>query len=71
MGDFKARMGKIIDKIVTFGIVMLVGSTLANEMNKQLPKELQINFRKIFIQALLFGLICGTIGFLISSIMFA
>ena len=64
-------MRNIVDKIVAFGIVMLVGSSLVKEMNKQLPKELQINFKRIFLQALLFGLICGLIGFFISSLMFA
>ncbi len=51
----KAYLGNVI----AFFIVLLAGSSIAEEINKQLPPELKINFKKIFLEALLFSLIIG------------
>jgi len=58
----------ILNKIITSGIVLLVGYSLSREINKQLPEELKINFRKIILEALLFGVLVGVITFVILNI---
>lgn len=62
-------MNKIIERIITFGIILLVGSTIAKEMEKQLPKELRINYKKIILQAIIFGITIGLISYFIASIL--
>jgi len=59
------KVEKYLGNAIGFFIVLLVGSSVAKEINKQLPPELKINFKKIFLQALLFGLLCGAITYLI------
>ena len=59
------KVEKYLGNVIAFFIVLLVGSSVAKEINKQLPPELKINFKKIFLEALLFALIIGGLTYLI------
>jgi len=58
-----------IDKIIIFFIVLLVGFTIANEIEKLLPKELRPNYKKIFLEALAFAIILGFLIFIILKLL--
>jgi len=62
------KLNKYITNAITFFIVIMVGSLIAKEINKQLPRELRINQWKILIQALLFSLLIGLITYLILNV---
>lgn len=49
-------------------IIIYVGSVIADEMNKQLPKELKINQKKIFLEAFFYSLIIGGTTYLVLNI---
>jgi len=59
------KVEKYLGNAVAFFIILLVGLSVAKEINKQLPSELKINFKKIFLEALLFALIIGGLTYLI------
>lgn len=61
------KIEKYLGNAIAFFIVLLVGSSVAKEINKQLPPELKISFNKIFLEALIFGLLCGALTYLILS----
>ena len=62
------KLNKYITNAITFFIVIMVGSLVAKEINKQLPRELRINQWKILLQALLFSLLIGLITYLILNV---
>jgi phosphate/sulfate permease len=59
------KVEKYLGNVIAFFIVLLVGSSIAKEINKQLPPEFKISFKKIFFEALLFALIIGALTYLI------
>ena len=59
------KVEKYLGNAIAFFIVLLVGWSVAEEINKQLSPELKINSKKIFLEALLFGLIVGALTYLI------
>jgi len=61
----KEKIGKYFGNAIAFFIVILVGSSVAKEINKQLPAELKINFKKIFLEALFFALVIGILTYFI------
>jgi len=61
------KVEKYLGNGIAFFIVLLVGSTIAKEINKQLPPEFKISYMKIFLEALLFSLIVGGLTYLVLS----
>jgi len=58
------KVEKYLGSAIAFFTVLLVGSPIAKEINKQLPPEFKINLKKIFLETLLFGLLCGALTYL-------
>ena len=56
---------KYLKNVIPFFLVLLVGSSIAKEINKQLPPELKINSNKIFLEAIYFTLIIGGLIYII------
>jgi len=59
------KIGRYFGNAIAFFIIILVGSSVAKEINKQLPTELKINFKKIFLEALFFALVIGILTYFI------
>jgi len=59
------KIGRCFGNAIAFFIIILVGSSVAKEINKQLPTELKINFKKIFLEALFFALVIGILTYFI------
>jgi len=59
----------LFNRFLTFLIVIYVGNTILKEIEKQIPKELRIDYKKIITEALIFGVVLGGISYIILSLL--